>query len=195
MLTFELIRDMERGEREEKTLQKLPGNFMEEVREYITKKQGIQEKSSQDIEELATVKRSLKMLFEARERKILEQAIYTVKTGLPVENLTKDEERIYLYIIEELKKHREKFFQEANEPLKIQEKSTEAIEEPKKEENPITPLKEEKIQYKVIKSLPEFVGPDLETYKLKESQILEKGQLPKTLNDLLLKKGVLELVK
>ncbi|MBI4014878.1 MAG: DNA replication complex GINS family protein [Candidatus Aenigmarchaeota archaeon] len=172
MLTFEAIRDMERGEAEGKTLQKLPENFMEEVRQYLALKESNPEKNSADIHEIENAKRSVKSLFEKRERKLVEQALYTVKTGMPTENLTQDEERLYLYIVEEVKKHRERFF------------SSKTVE----------PAPEKMNAYRVRSTIPRFVGPDMKTYELKEFQVLQEGELPKPLNDLLLKKNLLEVI-
>ena len=46
----------------------------------------------------------------------------------------------------------------------------------------------------MTRTLPKFVGPDMNVYELKESQAIEEGQIPKPLNDLLLKKGLLKVV-
>lgn len=173
MLTFEAIRDLERGEAERKTLQKLPENFAEEVRQYLALKGSNMEKNSADIHEIENAKRSVKELFEKRERKLMEQVLYTVKTGMPTENLTPDEERLYLYVIEEVKKHREMFFSSGK---------------------PVEPALEKVKAYRIRATLPRFVGPDMKVYELKESQVLQEGELPKPLNDLLLKKNLLEII-
>jgi DNA replication initiation complex subunit (GINS family) len=200
MLTFEAIRDLERGEREAKTLQELPDNFLDEVREYITKKESVPEKGSEDLKEIETVKGSLKRLFEIRERKIVEQAISSIKTGFPTENLTKSEAELHSFILEKLKTHRERFFADIKKPSEIKEKAkteeTKEVPEKETKEEPVKkePLEEKQAEFQVIKELPEFVGPDMKTYRLKESQILKEGDLPKSLNELLLKKGVLKQV-
>ena len=50
---------------------------------------------------------------------------------------------------------------------------------------------EEKPVYKVKRSLPEFVGPDMKIYKLTENEIVE---LPREVERLLLKEGIIEKV-
>ena len=210
MLTFEAIRDLERGEAETKTLQKLPDSFMDELRDYMAIKESIAEKTSADIHEMENVKRSIRRLLEMRERKLTEQALYTVRTGYPAENLAKSEERLYHFLVEEIKKYRESFFRllnasptHADEPMDAPEPDMQKLEIPpaaEKEkilakETPPTPAAPVPVRrYRVTRTLPKFVGPDMNVYELKESHAIEEGQIPKPLNDLLLKKGLLKVV-
>lgn len=170
MMTFEKIRDLERAERENKQLQKLPDNLIEELKSYLRKKESLKN-SSLEIIELENVKNSIKRFFELREKKIAESALYTVQTGLPVENLAKSEEGTFYIITGELKRLREEFFAELQ---KMPEQ------------------KEEKVSYIVRKTLPKFIGPDMKEYELKENEIIDIAAMPKPLNDLLLKEGVIE---
>lgn len=171
MLTFDKIRDIERAERENKKLQKLPENFLDDLKDYLKKKE--QTKSSSDIHELDNMKNIIRRFFEAREKKLVEFALYTVRTGMPPENLTDEERKIFYLLVDEIKRFRENFFAELH-----------------KEE-----AKEKKVIYKVKKSLPAFVGPDMKTYELKENDTLSLDALPTALNDLLLKEGVIEMVE
>ena len=168
MLTFEKIRELEHAERDSKELQALPENIMDELKDYIHRK----EKSSDPLE-IENVKSTVKRLFEIRERKLLELALYSVRTGLPPENLTQAEESIFNAIIDNLKKFRENFFEELRKKAPV----------------------EKKVLYKVKKTVPAFVGPDSKTYEFKENDTLDIKALPKELNDLLLKEGVIEKIE
>ncbi len=180
MLTFEKIHDIERAEHESKKLQKLPENFPEELKQYLRRKERITEKTSTDITELENVRGIIRRLFETREKKLMELALYTARTGIPVENLTKQEEKTFFFLVDELRRHREMFFEELQkEPTGTEEK---------KEEKPAPPMKK-KIVYRVKKSLPAFVGPDKKIYELQEGQVVD---LPEALNEFLLKEGVIE---
>ena len=86
MLTFEKIRELERGEREAKQLQKMPENFFDDLADYLKKKEEINEKTSTDIMEIENVKAAIRRLFEIRERKMMELMIYTLRTGMIPEN-------------------------------------------------------------------------------------------------------------
>ena len=154
MLTYEIIRDLERAERESKKLQKIPEN--------------IAEKTSPDITELENVRRVIKSFFELRTDKIIQLASDTVKTPnpLPPHNIAKREEGLFDKLVETMQIYREAFFREIS-----------------------SPVTGKKIMYRVRKSMPEFVGPDMNVYKLNENDIVN---LPEPLNELLLKNGVIE---
>ncbi len=171
MLTFEKIRELERVERDNKKLQKLPDDLLDQLCDYLRRKEKIAEKTSSDILELENVRNTIKRFFELREHKIAISALDTIKTGIPPENITKEEEKVFYELVYSLKSFREKFFEELQkEPAQT----------------------EEKVIYRVKKTLPEFVGPDMKTYKLTENEMV---QLPKELEELLIKEGVVEKVK
>lgn len=167
MLTFDKIRDLERAEREYKQLQKLPDDIIEELKDYLHRK----DKTSDPLE-IENIKNTIKRLFELRERKTMELVLYSVRTGLPPENLTKGEEELFNIMVTQLKNFRENLFAEL-----------------KKE------AKEKKLIYKIRKNIPPFIGPDSKTYEFKENDIVDIKVLPKEINDLLLKEGVIEQVE
>ncbi|KHO48009.1 MAG: hypothetical protein QT00_C0001G0021 [archaeon GW2011_AR5] len=164
MLTFDKVRDMERLEKQSKKLQKMPEDVVEQLREYVKRKEK-GEKTSSDITELENIKSTIKRFFELREGKIVSAALDTVRTGLPPENMTKSEETLFYRLTEEMKKYRESFFSELGR------------------ETAATPM------YRVKKTLPTFVGPDMKSYSLKENDIIN---IPQPLDELLLKEGVIE---
>src|SRR3989338_5864839 len=167
MLTFDKIRDMERLEKQSKKLQKAPEDVVAQLREYIKRKER-GEKTSSDITELENIKATIKRLFELREGKILSAVLDTVRTGLPPENMSQQEESLFYRMTDELKKYREEFFSELG-----------------KEEKTSIPM------YHVRKTLPTFVGPDMKTYALKENDVVS---IPSPLDELLLKEGVIEKI-
>ena len=174
VLTFEKIRELERVERENKKLQKLPEDVLDQLRDYLHRKEKLKEKTSADIIELENMKNTLKRFFEMREQKIMTAALDTVRTGLPPENLTSDEERVFYEIVDSAKRFRERFFEELRkEPPHHEEMHKASV-------------------YKVKKSVPEFVGPDMKTYKLTENDLVT---LPSEVEVILLKEGVIEKVE
>lgn len=170
MLTFEKIRELERNERTAKKLQKLPEDIMDQLRDYLHRKEKLKDKTSADIIELENVRNTLKRFFELREQKLVSATLDTARTGLPPDGMTKDEERAFYGFVDMVKKFRENFFEELRKE----------------------PVAAKQTVYKVKKSLPEFVGPDLKTYRLNENETVT---LPKELEELLLKEGVIEKVE
>ena len=163
MLTFEKIRELERAETKNKSLQKLPENFVSELSEYLQRKKNI----SKDPSELENIQNTIKRFFELREHKILDMLIYQLRTGMNVENLSPEEEILFNKLFIELKKHRKNFFN----TLK------------RKQDNTV---------FRVKENIPEFIGPDMKKYKLIENEIVT---LPKPLNELLLKNGLIKALK
>jgi len=170
MLTFEKIRDFERAERESRELQKLPESVISEINDYIKKKEAIQEKTSADIIEIENVKKIVRSFLDLREKKVVDMALYSARTQLPVGNLLPVEERTLAAIANEIKRHREELYHEMKKPAAA-----------------------EAVAYRIKKTMPEFVGPDMKIYKLNENDVVEN--LPKPLNELLLKEGVIEEVR
>jgi len=163
MLTFESIRDIERTERETKRMQKIPQNFLSELKEYIERKEKLTEKTSADIMEIENVKSTVQRLIEMRERKMADQALITARTNMPPENLLRDEETVFWQMVEALKTFRRDFFEQLRKPKQI--------------------------LFRVKRNLPEFVGPDMKTYLLKENDVIP---LPKEVAELLIKEGMIE---
>jgi len=166
MLTFESIRDLERAEKDSKKMQKLPADFFEQLSEYLGRKRDIKDKSSTDIIESENVKNIVKRLLEHREKKLVEIVLMGVRTGLPPENLTKDEQKAFLSMTENIKHLRSMAFS-----------CFEGQRSPR---------------FRVKKDIPKFIGPDMKTYEFKEDQIAD---IPKPLSDFLLKEGFIEEIK
>jgi len=186
MLTFDKIRDIERAERASQTLQKLPENILDEFRDYLKRKEQTQNKTDFDMHEIENAKNTLKRILENREQKIVNLALYSARTGIPPDGLLKHEEIVFNNILNSLKKLREDFFNELNKKEETKEIKNEEIDIKKEQ-----PIKKE--EYVVIKTMPTFVGPELKEHTLKEGDSIK--DLPKPLNDLLLKKGVIEIKK
>ena len=167
MLTFDTIRDLERVEKQNKRLQKVPVDITVQLNDYLKRKEG-GEKTSADLTEMENIKSTIKRFFELREGKILSSALDTIRTGLPPEHMTKEEEAIFYRLVAALKEGRERFFTDLN----------------KKEE--------EKVMYRVKKTIPSFIGPDMKKYTLVENSVME---IPMPLNELLLKEGIIEPAK
>ena len=168
MLTFEMIRDLERTERQSKKMQKLPEDIFVQIGDYIKRKEIITEKKSSDIMELESIKSTINRLFELRESKILSAVSDTVRTGIPPESMTKEEEQVFYKLVEMLKSHREQFFENLSKG-KIEEKD----------------------MYKIKKDRPAFIGPDMKSYEFKENQVVH---VPAPLRELLLKEELIEKV-
>ena len=174
-ITYEYIRKIQRDEQQQETkLVKLPPDFYEKVLNYIEqKKKMAKKKRDQSSEkEVENVKRVLEEIYNRRETKILQQAIFASRTGIPIQNLTKEEEKFFRQIVDLMKFQREKTL------------------------NIFTKNKKEEVDLKRVKftqEMPEFVGVDLKKYgPFKEG---EEGEIPEENADLMIKSGIAKLVE
>jgi len=192
VLTFEKIRDIHRAEKESRKLEKLPDNIMKEAADYIERKQHIKEKTSTDVYELENIKNIIKDLFEIRERKILNLALYSVRTGLPVENLTKEEEKLFYSLVNILKTFREEFLDKLGNPAAmVRMESNGDISKKNGSNDKSEKQKTKKRQIRVVQDIPEFVGTDLKSYSLKKNDIIS---LDEKIENLLIKRGLAKVV-
>lgn len=165
-ITFELIRKIQREEQRTPKLTKLPENFYKYVCDYIERK----EKLGKSELEIKNIKRLVENIFDRRERKILNFAIITARTGVMPENLTDEEKVFFNKAVELIKSRRE-------EKLKR-----------------ILSREEGAVSLIVFKEdVPAFVGEDEKIYgPFKKGDI---AKLPEGNKRVLLERGVVEEFK
>jgi len=162
MLTYETIRRIVGEERTTQKLVGLPEDFFAKVTEYLKNKARIAD-SKEDAWELASAKRALQDLLDLRERKILNLALYTIRSGTEPVNTMPEEREFFNKIIANLRD-----FQESRKQiLEGKEERTENIA--------------------LLEDVPEFVGTNLKTYgPYKKGDITT---LPDDVSKVLIEKG------
>jgi len=184
MRTKDLI-EIQRKEKVSPYLQDLGENFYQEVKALIQRKYTLYyEKKDEDfssvstiLKELENIKNIAQDLYETRERKIVSNALYFVKSGeeIEYENLTREEVEVMSSVIEVLRENRRDVLNFSY--LK------EGIEEPPRtqgQEKEVEEEKEESISYvtvKILASLPAIVGIDGKIYgDFKEEDVVTLPQ-------------------
>ena len=169
-ITFEYIRKVQREEQYEVKLSKIPDDFYEKTKKYLEQKQKLAKKKGDRLSEmeLINIQRILEDVYNRRETKILNKAILAIRTGIPVENLTKNEEKFFRQLVELLRFHRQK-------TLNILTKKTKEKKEPKLE------------KLKFTQDIPAFMGPDLKKYG--PFKLGEEGEIPIENAELMVKTG------
>jgi DNA replication initiation complex subunit (GINS family) len=144
-ITFEFIRRIQREETTEPKLSQIPEDFYQKARDYLEQKRKITEKKNDKLEslEVKNVERLLEDIFNRRETKMINNAIITVRTGIPPQNLIKDEKEFFESAVNMMKTQRERV-------LNLLFKKTKEIKE------------FEKIEFN--EDVEEFVGIDLKKY-------------------------------
>ncbi|MBL7170246.1 MAG: DNA replication complex GINS family protein [Candidatus Aenigmarchaeota archaeon] len=176
-ITFEYIRKIQRAEQHEPKLSKIPSDFYEKAKKYLDQKKKLAKKKSDRSSELelTNIQRLLEDIYNRRETKILQQAVFATRTGIPVQNLTKSEEKLFRQLADSLKFQRQK-------TLNIFTKKT-------KEKEEKTKLK----KVKFTEDIPEFMGSDLKKYGPFKSG--EEGKIPFENAELMIKTGNAEQVE
>jgi len=139
MLTYETIRRIVGEERTTQKLVGLPNDFFAKVTEYLKNKAKIAD-SKEDAWELASAKRALQDLLDMRERKLMNLALYSIRSGTEPENMMQEERDFFIKTVENLRN-----FQDSRKQiLEGKEERTDNIA--------------------MLEDVPEFVGTNLKTY-------------------------------
>ncbi len=173
-ITFELIRQIQREEKNSPKLTKLPPNFFENVARYLEKKRKMVRTAREELE-VRNIERMVEDIFSRRERKILNFAFVYLKTKIPPENLTEEEEKFFEKLVELLEKRRK-------ELLRVKEKEEE------KEEK----IEEGYAKILVKQDLDSFIGIDGKTYGPFRKG--EEAIIPIENAEILFKRGVIEII-
>ena len=185
VLTYEELRNIQRKERINRTLQPLEPDFFQKVVDYLNNKKALLEKSRQEgnrfsldmstkiNNELSNAQRVLKDVLERRESKVILQALMDARAGVSAEkvsNMINSEKDVYKNIFEILSESRKQHFY----PVLVGNFSQELVdEEPSSKE--VT----------LLSNVPEFLWKDSNTYgPFTEGDTVE---LPADLAEFLLK--------
>jgi len=175
-ITYEYIRKVQRNEQQDARLSKIPPDFYEKARKYIEQKKSLSKRKEGRLEdiEVENAKKVLEEIFNRRETKILQQATLAVRTGIPIQNLTKEEE---------------KFFRQLVELLRFQREKTLNIFTKKSKESKDIEMK----KVKFTQEVSEFVGVDLRKYGPFKAG--DEGEIPEENAELMIKTGNAKLVE
>jgi DNA replication initiation complex subunit (GINS family) len=225
-ITYETLFDILRRERSREELQKLEDTFFEDVAEYLREKNAILEKSSDQSElfkaseaektriQIHNIKKILKELYEARERKIINRAVNKVKTGseiIDTSALLGEEQRLFQELANLLSGYRRDILvglingaasssPKASQTLNRIPDTKEIKNETKTEKLPFAAQSagEEQesacqLTVRFLHSLPKFVGRNQEIFgPFAEDEV---GTLPAEIASILVKKGRAEEIK
>ena len=197
IITYEKIYEYLRKEKYEPEIQKLPETFFEEIINYLKEKKAIVEtqKSQESIfsgesakteKQLQNVKKILKELYEKRENKIIQLALFSSRTETPLDtsNLLQEEQEFYQKIVDILTRNRNGILNNlltANYPRTSQPKDIKAENQEK------TKL------IKFLTPVPKFLGEDLNVYgPFSEEDI---GNIPQRVARLLISKKRAQEIK
>ena len=193
IITYETLYELLRLEKYRKELQKLDDNFFTNVAKYIDEKKSIlhsQESkdsvfAAQNIEktrkQLENIQKILKELYEKRESKILQIALFCSRTKTTLQDqsiLLEEEKKMYQHLVEELDSFRtgiQNRLLEGKKPeLKTQTKDIKTQAQDSKNK-----------LVKFIQAVPQFMAEDMNTYGPFEAE--DMANLPSKVSEVLIK--------
>jgi len=129
MITYNDLYAILRQEKYNEVLQKLPKNFLDDVREYIKEKKKIIEKDASDFDEaVAKLKKQfdnakllINELFSIRQKKILNLALLAKISGVSksdIENMLPEEKELFELVLNKLKEVEERIKSQLSEEKK-----------------------------------------------------------------------------
>lgn len=197
-MDMKTLMEIYRKERTSPYLQDVGKDFYRQLESYISEIYSKYEEHSKKeeiskltvlLDEFKNIKAVINDLYEIRERKILLNALYYVKSGeeVAVENLTSEEEAMLKQIAGILGEHRSSVLEKI-----ISEKAAAEMRMPETKEKQAT-LKEKMITIRLLKDLPPIVGVDGRVYgAFKEEDVVT---LPEPNALVFINQGVAEQIK
>ena len=192
-ITYDEIYELLRAEKNSADLEELKPSVIERIRAYLVAKRALLNQPSAGVfsgvrerakilTEIENVRNAIKDLFEKRERKIINRALYTIRTDLKMKdttNMLESEIELYNSLLEVFKKDREvvmSIIDEAEQPP--QSPASEPVsEEPKKDSLDESEAAEEMLEF--LEDVPELIGSDL-----KKRGPFSRGQIAAVPSDL-----------
>ena len=196
IITYETLYDILRKEKYNQELQKLDNDFFERVLKYLNEKKTILESQQQKTsifasteiqktrKQLENINKILKELYERRENKIIQLAIFASKTkeNPDFSTLLPEEVKFFKSMNQILNQYRSDILFRL---LEYKMPETKEIEKPK-ELKRYDKEKENRL-IRFIENVPKFIGDDLSIYgPFKQEDI---ASLPKRIAEILITKG------
>jgi DNA replication initiation complex subunit (GINS family) len=191
IITYETLYELLRREKYRTELQQVDPAFFENVVKYLTEKRAILESqtkknsifASKEVEktqtQLRNIQKILKDLYEKRENKIIQAALFMSRSQNPSDTsaMLREEKALFNQIRGTLDMYREGVLlnllqNKAPEVGLIEQKALKTEE------------KTDTLLVRVIENIPEFVGPDLKTYGPYQKDVNQ--ELPNTIAQLLI---------
>ena len=170
-ITFDLIRKIQMEEARLPKLTKLPESFYVNVSRYLNQKRKLSQEDMKGGVEIKNIERLAEDIFNRRERKILNNVLIFVRTGIVSENMTEEEKVVFDKLANQMKDRRQEIL------FSMMEAET-------KEAGTLIMFKED---------FSEFIGTDMKTYgPFKQGDITK---IPDENKKLLLERGVVEELK
>jgi DNA replication initiation complex subunit (GINS family) len=192
-ITYKTLRRIQQAEQTASGLTKIDANFYRDVAAYVKNLEEsiASEKNPTKLklftDEISNMKKIINSIYEQREKKIVHNALSTVRSGTPdLKNLLEVEKRLFDSLVEQIRSSRQEIFEGKKDSTPSGDLSSQPAEMSPARESNTNPI------VRVVEDTPAFVGTDEKTYALRKEDVLS---LPSETAGPLLKKGVVKQVK
>lgn len=202
-ITYETLFDMLRNEKRRDELQKLEKGFYEHLAQYIKEKEelSVSDQGSElfshaeqqkAVKQLENIRKLVRELYERREKKIVNLALISSRTGSLIDKsaLLEPEQQLFNELQGVFSKHRDSVLVHVLSARQPQIGAERAGSAPQLEA--VSECKPTKL-VRFLKPVPKFVGKELEVYGPFEEE--DVANLPVEIADLLIKKVRVEELK
>jgi DNA replication initiation complex subunit (GINS family) len=198
-ITYDLLFDILKMEKSRDELQKLDHKFYTDIVHYLNGKDAVIDNPNTPMREreltkiqLGNVKKLLIELYDRREKKLINLAIYKVKTGdgiINIDALLEEEKPLFEMLYSQLFRYRSMVLHNILEGKISMIESAEPIASGNSSINAAPEIEDESTGIKSVrftKPVPRFLGPELEVYgPFEENDI---ASLPSKIANILLRK-------
>ncbi len=191
-ISYKTLRRIQQAEQTASGLTKIDTNFYRDVMAYVKnlEESVASEKNPTKLklfsDEISNTKKIINSIYELREKKIVYNALSTVRSGTPdLKNLLEVEKRLFDSLVEQIRSSRQEIFEGKKESPQPETPKTKPVAPPPAREPNTNPI------VRVVEDTPTFVGTDEKTYSLRKEDVLS---IPPDTAGPLIKKGVVKQV-
>ncbi len=191
-ISYKTLRRIQQAEQTASGLTKIDTNFYRDVMAYVKnlEESVASEKNPTKLklfsDEISNTKKIINSIYELREKKIVYNALSTVRSGTPdLKNLLEVEKRLFDSLVEQIRSSRQEIFEGKKESPQPETPQTKPVAPPPAREPNTNPI------VRVVEDTPTFVGTDEKTYSLRKEDVLS---IPPDTAGPLIKKGVVKQV-
>ena len=226
VFTYDNIYDMLHAEKFSSELQNISNVDLKKIQKYLEDKKTLLDKQEESTQifssqkramiqiEIDNALRALKDLYEFREKKIINRAVFSVRGGnlvMDTTNMLEHESIFYNRLIQIIPQNRDDFFnllspepvgststpqpepQEVESQKASPEETIKEVPQEPLEENPEDLIEIKMVKVKVLKKVASFTGEDLKTYGPYTTN--DEADIPEGIANLLIGNDKVELLK
>jgi len=195
-LSYKSLRKIQHLEKTSPQFSKLPENFYSKIQtllQYMKKTEHQEENTQKKMllhDELQKTQKIAQSIYEQREKKLVQAALSTIRSGKPdLSHLIEQEQQVYEQLLNTMKQCRQILWEGKQPGLQPtpQQVQTQKKQEPTMSSPPVPAPENTNPILRITEDIPAFMGTDMKEYNLRKHDVLS---LPAEMADPLVKRKV-----